>query len=55
MHDIADGEKWFGYPAQPDRKTKRQLIALQQLPELIRRVHELERWLAGHKPDLKSD
>jgi UDP-3-O-[3-hydroxymyristoyl] glucosamine N-acyltransferase len=45
MHDIADGEKWFGTPAQPDRQTKRQILALQQLPELIRRVGELERRL----------
>lgn len=46
MHDIPAGEKWFGAPAQPDRKTKRQLIAMQQLPELIRRVRELEAALA---------
>lgn len=45
MHDIGDGEKWFGSPAQPDRQMKRQLIAAQQLPELIRRVNELERLL----------
>ncbi len=46
MHDIGEGEKWFGTPAQPDRQMKRQLIALQQLPGLIRRVAELERLLA---------
>lgn len=45
MHDIPDGEKWFGTPAQPDRQMKRQLLALQQLPELRRRVAELERLL----------
>jgi len=43
MHDIPDGEKWFGSPAQPDRQTKRQMIALHQLPDLLRRVAELER------------
>ncbi len=42
MHDIPEGEKWFGYPAQPDRQTKRQIIALHQLPDLLRRVAELE-------------
>ncbi|HVR36118.1 MAG TPA: UDP-3-O-(3-hydroxymyristoyl)glucosamine N-acyltransferase [Methylomirabilota bacterium] len=47
MHDIPDGEKWFGSPAQPDRKTKRQLLALQQLPELLKRVSELEKRLKG--------
>jgi UDP-3-O-[3-hydroxymyristoyl] glucosamine N-acyltransferase len=46
MDDIPDGQKWFGYPARPDRQMKRQLIALQQLPELIRRVQDLERRLA---------
>jgi UDP-3-O-[3-hydroxymyristoyl] glucosamine N-acyltransferase len=45
MHDIGDGQKWFGSPAQPDRQMKRQLLALQQLPELMRRVAELERQL----------
>ncbi|MBI1840482.1 MAG: UDP-3-O-(3-hydroxymyristoyl)glucosamine N-acyltransferase [Verrucomicrobia bacterium] len=43
MNHIPDGEKWLGSPARPDRQTKRQLIALQQLPELLRRVSELER------------
>ena len=45
MHDIKDGEKWFGTPAQPDRQTKRQFIAMQHLPELLKRVAELERKL----------
>jgi UDP-3-O-[3-hydroxymyristoyl] glucosamine N-acyltransferase len=47
MHDIEAGEKWFGSPAQPDRQMKRQLLALQQLPELIRRIRELEKRLDG--------
>jgi len=47
MHDIPDGEKWFGYPAQPDRKTKREMIAIQQLPDLIRRIGELEKKLGS--------
>ena len=45
MHDIPDGQKWFGSPAMPDRKMKRQVLAMQQLPELLRRVAELERRL----------
>ena len=49
MHDIPDGEKWFGSPAMPDRQMKRQLLAAQQLPELLRRVKELERQLAEKK------
>jgi UDP-3-O-[3-hydroxymyristoyl] glucosamine N-acyltransferase len=45
MTDIPDGGKWLGIPAQPDKQTKRQLIAIQHLPDLIRRVNELERKL----------
>jgi UDP-3-O-[3-hydroxymyristoyl] glucosamine N-acyltransferase len=45
MHDIPDKGKWLGAPAQPDRQAKRQMIALHQLPELIRRVRELEEWV----------
>ena len=42
MTDIPDGGKWLGAPARPDRETKRIYIALDRLPELIRRVKELE-------------
>jgi UDP-3-O-[3-hydroxymyristoyl] glucosamine N-acyltransferase len=45
MNNIPDGEKWIWAPAQPDRQAKRQMIALQQLPELFRRVKELEKQL----------
>ena len=49
MNNIPDGETWLGAPAQPDRQTKRQMIAIQHLPELLRRVSQLERQL-GNKP-----
>jgi UDP-3-O-[3-hydroxymyristoyl] glucosamine N-acyltransferase len=49
MHDIPDGGKWMGIPAQPDKQTKRQMIAIQHLPDLIRRVAELERKVGGKK------
>jgi UDP-3-O-[3-hydroxymyristoyl] glucosamine N-acyltransferase len=45
MHDIPDGEKWWGTPAQPDREMKRQIIAQRQLPGLLKRVTELEKKL----------
>jgi UDP-3-O-[3-hydroxymyristoyl] glucosamine N-acyltransferase len=45
MNNIPDGEKWFGSPAQPNRQTKRQMIALQRLPDLLKRVRELEKKL----------
>jgi UDP-3-O-[3-hydroxymyristoyl] glucosamine N-acyltransferase len=47
MHDIPDGEKWLGSPAQPDKQTKRQMIAIQHLPDLLKRVAELEKKLGG--------
>jgi UDP-3-O-[3-hydroxymyristoyl] glucosamine N-acyltransferase len=50
MHNIPDGETWLWSPAQPDRTAKRQMIALQQLPELFRRVKDLEKKL-GQKPE----
>ena len=45
MHPIPDGEKWLGSPAQPDRQTKRQMIAIQHLPDLLKRVAAIERKL----------
>jgi UDP-3-O-[3-hydroxymyristoyl] glucosamine N-acyltransferase len=47
MHDIPDGEKWLGSPAQPDKQTKRQMIAIQHLPDLLKRVAALEKKLGG--------
>ncbi len=48
MTDIPDGETWLGSPAQPDKQTKRQMIAIQRLPDLLKRVAELEKQ-AGKK------
>jgi len=45
MNNIGDGEKWLGSPAQPDRQAKRQMIAIQYLPDLLKRVAELEKKL----------
>jgi UDP-3-O-[3-hydroxymyristoyl] glucosamine N-acyltransferase len=47
MHDIPDGEKWLGNPAQPDRQAKRQMIAYQHLPDLLKRVTKLEKQAAA--------
>lgn len=43
MRDIPDKGTVLGIPAAPDRQAKRQMIAIQQLPELIRRMRELEK------------
>jgi UDP-3-O-[3-hydroxymyristoyl] glucosamine N-acyltransferase len=55
MHNIPDGEKWLWSPAQPDRQAKRQMIALQQLPDLLRRFNELEKKLASATPPTPSE
>ena len=47
MTDIPDGEVWLGAPAQPDREMKRQFIAMRRMPELVKRVADLERQLAA--------
>jgi UDP-3-O-[3-hydroxymyristoyl] glucosamine N-acyltransferase len=43
MRDVADGGRVLGIPAVPDRQAKRQMIALQQLPELLHRMREMEK------------
>jgi len=42
MRDVPDGGKVLGIPAYPDKQAKRQFIALQKLPDMIRRMRELE-------------
>lgn len=55
MNNIPDGEKWLGAPAQPDREMKRIFIALQRLPELSKRVRELEKRLEGPPADTRHE
>jgi UDP-3-O-[3-hydroxymyristoyl] glucosamine N-acyltransferase len=43
MRDVADGGRVLGIPAAPDRQAKRQIIAVQHLPEMVRRLRELEK------------
>jgi UDP-3-O-[3-hydroxymyristoyl] glucosamine N-acyltransferase len=54
MHDIPNGQTWLGSPAQPDRLTKRQMIAIQHLPELLRRVSALEKQSGAAKGGSKA-
>jgi UDP-3-O-[3-hydroxymyristoyl] glucosamine N-acyltransferase len=49
MRDIPDKGTVLGIPAAPDRQAKRQMIAVQQLPEWIHRMRELEREVAELK------
>ena len=44
MRDVLpEGGRVLGVPATPDRQAKRQIIAMQQLPELLHRMRELEK------------
>jgi len=47
MNHIPDGQTWVGAPARPALQTKRQVVAAEKLPELIRRVAALEREVAA--------
>lgn len=42
MTDVPDGERMLGSPAVSDKQAKRQYVAIQQLPDLIKRVRKLE-------------
>ena len=46
MRDVGDKETVLGIPAMPDKQTKRQWIAVQRLPEMIRRMRDLEKQVA---------
>lgn len=46
MRDVPAKGVVLGIPAQPDRQTKRQWVGVQQLPEMIRRLRELEKQVA---------
>jgi UDP-3-O-[3-hydroxymyristoyl] glucosamine N-acyltransferase len=48
MHDIPEGETWLGIPAQPDKQAKRMMIAMQRLPDLLRKVAAWEKKLTGN-------
>ncbi len=47
MNDIPDGQKWLGTPACPDKEAKRQYIGIRRLPDVLRRLAELEKKFAA--------
>ncbi len=50
MRDIVAGETVLGYPAAPDKQTKRQWIAMSKLPDALRRLKALEKQIGESKP-----
>jgi UDP-3-O-[3-hydroxymyristoyl] glucosamine N-acyltransferase len=49
--DVPPGATYSGYPARPHREAMRAQAAFFRLPDLLRRVRELERRLRGEKAD----
>ncbi len=47
MHNIPDGEKWLGSPAKPDRQTKKEWLALNRLPDAMKKLRDLEKRLVA--------
>jgi UDP-3-O-[3-hydroxymyristoyl] glucosamine N-acyltransferase len=43
MRDVPDGGRVLGIPAAPDKQAKRQIIAVQHLPDMLHRLRELEK------------
>jgi UDP-3-O-[3-hydroxymyristoyl] glucosamine N-acyltransferase len=51
MHDIPAGQMWLWTPALPNRQAKRQMLAMQELPDMLRRFIAVEKKL-GLKAEL---
>ena len=51
--EVPDGTIWFGSPAQTRMQRERQMMALRKLPDLLKRVKEIERTL-GLRNDGKT-
>lgn len=45
MRDVPEGATVLGIPAYPDKQAKRQFIALQKLPDMMRRMRDLEEYI----------
>lgn len=54
MRDIPPRGTVLGIPAQPDKQMKRQFIAMQQLPELLKRMKAAEKELAELKSAISA-
>ena len=54
INDLEGNQQYMGYPAIPASEAKRQIIAVKKLPDLAKRVRELEKQL-GAQPIKPSD
>ena len=55
LNNLEGDKQYMGFPAVPNFQAKRQLIATQQLPELIKRVRELEKQLTNKDKPATDD
>ncbi|HEX7858864.1 MAG TPA: UDP-3-O-(3-hydroxymyristoyl)glucosamine N-acyltransferase [Verrucomicrobiae bacterium] len=54
MRDVGDGETVLGIPAQPHQEMKRQWISMQRLPDMTRRLRDLEKQVQELRAQTKS-
>ena len=54
INDIKGNQQYMGYPAIPASEAKRQIVAVKKLPDLAKRVRELEKRLDS-QPTKSSD
>ena len=54
MRDVADGETVLGIPAQPHKQMKRQWISMQHLPDMTKRLRDLEKQVQELKSSLSA-
>lgn len=49
MTDVPPGETWAGYPAQEIKISSREILALRQLPDLLRKLRKMDRQQAKNQ------
>ena len=54
INDLEGNQQYMGYPAIPASEAKRQIVAVKKLPNLVKRVRELEKRLES-QPTKPSD
>jgi len=52
--DVPDREVWFGYPAHPLMRQKKIEACVHNLPEMVKRIHALEKQISDLEQKLKE-
>ncbi len=53
--NVPEGEVWFGYPAQPIMRQKKVEASLRHLPEMAKKINQLERIVIELEEKLKKE